>query len=141
MTLRTSTTMVAVLLAVLATGACRPPRRQAVQAKAAPAVETVASSVSDVATGGSWEDYYRYDPEQVGNGNVVPSVELLRIVPELRLTGSIGSQVRVDAINQFGPVDAWFTLATVNLTNTTQLHFDITAPGQPPRLYRLVPVP
>jgi hypothetical protein len=27
--------------------------------------------------GTSWEDYYRYDPEQAGNGNVVPSVDKL----------------------------------------------------------------
>src|SRR4029077_21264323 len=30
-----------------------------------------------VHTGTSWEDYYRYDPEQAGNGNVVPSVDKL----------------------------------------------------------------
>ena len=30
-----------------------------------------------VHTGTSWEDYYRYDPEQAGNGNVVPSVRKL----------------------------------------------------------------
>lgn len=30
-----------------------------------------------VATGGSWEDYYRYDPEQNGNGNIVPSISNL----------------------------------------------------------------
>ncbi len=29
------------------------------------------------ATGTTWEDYYRYDPEQVGNGNQVPSVSKL----------------------------------------------------------------
>ena len=29
------------------------------------------------ATGGSWEDYYRYDPEQNGNGNVVPVTDTL----------------------------------------------------------------
>jgi hypothetical protein len=28
-----------------------------------------------VATGGSWEDYYRFDPEQVGGGNLVPTVD------------------------------------------------------------------
>jgi hypothetical protein len=28
-------------------------------------------------TGTSWEDYYRYDPEQAGNGNHVPSVDKL----------------------------------------------------------------
>src|SRR5882672_8456263 len=25
-------------------------------------------------SGTTWEDYYRYDPEQIGNGNVVPTV-------------------------------------------------------------------
>lgn len=30
-----------------------------------------------VYTGTSWEDYYRYDPEQAGNGNMVPSVDKL----------------------------------------------------------------
>jgi len=29
------------------------------------------------ATGTTWEDYYRYDPEQLGNGNMVPSVSKL----------------------------------------------------------------
>jgi hypothetical protein len=29
----------------------------------------------------------------------------------------------------------------VTLTNTSQLYFDVSAPGQPPRLYRLVQVP
>jgi len=28
-------------------------------------------------TGTSWEDYYRYDPEQTGNGNVVPGISKL----------------------------------------------------------------
>jgi hypothetical protein len=28
-------------------------------------------------TGTTWEDYYRYDPEQAGNSNVVPSVSKL----------------------------------------------------------------
>ncbi len=30
-----------------------------------------------VVTGTTWEDYYRYDPEQNGNGNLVPSVSKL----------------------------------------------------------------
>ena len=33
------------------------------------------------------------------------------------------------------------TLATVPLTNTSQLYFDTSAPGQPPRLYRVVQMP
>jgi hypothetical protein len=28
-------------------------------------------------TGTTWEDYYRYDPEQTGNGNIVPTVDKL----------------------------------------------------------------
>jgi uncharacterized delta-60 repeat protein len=65
----------------------------------------------------------------------------LHLVPAITLTGSSGHSVRLDYINQFGPIDAWVTLATVPLTNTSQLYFDILAPGQPPRLYRLVPSP
>ncbi len=65
----------------------------------------------------------------------------LHIVPALTVTGSIGDSVRVDAINQFGPADAWFTLDTVTLTNTSQLYFDTSAWRQPPRLYRLVEGP
>jgi hypothetical protein len=49
--------------------------------------------------------------------------------------------VRVDYINQFGPTDAWVALDTVMLTSASQLYFDVSAPGQAPRLYRLVQVP
>jgi hypothetical protein len=71
----------------------------------------------------------------------MPSAQNLRFVPALTLTGSVGGSVRVDAISQFGPIDAWVTLDTVTLTNTSQLYFDTSAWGQPQRLYRLVPVP
>lgn len=47
-------------------------------------VETVPGAANDIVnlyvdgvlkhTGASWEDYYRYDPEQAGNGNNVPSI-------------------------------------------------------------------
>ena len=77
---------------------------------------------------------------QTGTPGVVPSLDL-HLVPAITLTGSIGHSVRLDYINQYGPIDAWATLATVPLTNTSQLYFDISAPGQPPRLYRLVPSP
>ena len=64
----------------------------------------------------------------------------LHMVPAITLTGAVGSSVRVDSINRFGPIDAWVTLDTVMLTNTSQLYFDTSAPGQPQRLYRLVQV-
>jgi hypothetical protein len=82
--------------------------------------------------------YYR--AWQTGTPSIVPSLSL-NFVPAITLTGSIGHSLRVDYINQFGPIDAWFTLNTVTLTNTPQLYFDVSAPGQPPRLYRIVPVP
>jgi uncharacterized repeat protein (TIGR03803 family) len=81
-----------------------------------------------------------YRAWQTGAPDVRPSLDL-HLVPAITLTGSIGGSVRVDAINQFGPIDAWFTLDTVTLTNTSQLYFDVSAPGQPQRLYRLVPSP
>jgi hypothetical protein len=61
----------------------------------------------------------------------------IALVPALRLEGTVGSLVRVDCINAIGPTDAWVTLDTVTLTNTTQLCFDTSAPGHPQRLYRL----
>lgn len=69
------------------------------------------------------------------------SLRFPTMIPALTLSGSVGSKVRVDGINAIGLTGAWFTLATVTLTNTSQLYFDMTAPGQPTRLYRLVPVP
>jgi uncharacterized repeat protein (TIGR03803 family) len=81
-----------------------------------------------------------YRAGQMGAPGVMPSLDL-HLVPAITLTGSVGGSVRVDGINRFGPIDAWVTLDTVTLTNTSQLYFDATASGQPQRLYRLVPSP
>jgi hypothetical protein len=81
-----------------------------------------------------------YRAWQTGTPGVRPSLDL-HLIPAITLTGNIGGSVRLDYINQFGPTDAWVPLATVPLTNTSQLYFDISAPGQPQRLYRLVPSP
>jgi uncharacterized repeat protein (TIGR03803 family) len=61
----------------------------------------------------------------------------LHMVAAITLSGSIGSSARLDYINQRGPIDAWIPLASVVLTNTSQLYFDTSAIGQPLRLYRL----
>jgi hypothetical protein len=82
-----------------------------------------------------------YRAWQTGTPSVVPSLSLPGMVPAITLTGNPGDSVRLDYINQFGPIDAWVTLNTVTLTNTSQLYFDVSAPGQPQRLYRLVQVP
>jgi hypothetical protein len=86
----------------------------------------------------SSERYYR---AWLNSPSSEPPSLSLHLVPAITLTGTIGGKLRVDAINQIGPIDAWFTLDTITLTNTSQLYFDITAPDQPPRLYRLSPVP
>jgi hypothetical protein len=77
---------------------------------------------------------------QTGTPSVLSSLDL-HLVPAITVTGNIGGSVRLDYINRFGPIDAWVALDTVTLTNTPQLYFDISAPGQPQRLYRLVPSP
>ena len=81
-----------------------------------------------------------YRAWQTGTPGVRPSLDL-HLVPAITLTGTIGHSVRLDYINQFGPIDAWVTLATVPLTNTSQLYFDTSSIGQPARLYRVVQVP
>jgi hypothetical protein len=86
-----------------------------------------------------WPQRY-YQAWQTGTPGVMPSLDL-HLVPAITLTGNIGDSLRLDYINQFGPIDAWFTLDTVTLTNTSQLYFDVSVIGQPQRLYRLIPVP
>jgi hypothetical protein len=81
-----------------------------------------------------------YRAWQASGPSAMPTLGLY-IVPAITLTGTIGHSVRLDYINQFGPTDAWVTLATVILTNTSQLYFDTSARAQPQRLYRLVPAP
>lgn len=92
----------------------------------------------DVAAPAAPPRFYR--AWQTDTPSVIPSLDL-QLAPALTLTGSVGSQVRVDGINALGPTDVWFTLATVTLTNSSQLYFDVSALGQPKRLYRLVPLP
>jgi uncharacterized repeat protein (TIGR03803 family) len=65
----------------------------------------------------------------------------LSLATEIPLTGAIGSSVQIDYINVYGPTNAWVTLATVMLTNSPQLYFDVTAFRHAPRLYRLVASP
>lgn len=81
-----------------------------------------------------------YRAWQTNTGGPPPTLRL-DLVPALTLTGSIGASVRLDYINQFGPVDAWVALDAVLFTNSSQFYFDISALGKPPRLWRAVPVP
>ncbi len=81
-----------------------------------------------------------YRAWQNNTTTVVPALNL-NFVSAITLTGNIGDRLRLDGIAQIGPTDAWVNLATVTLTNTTQLYFDVSAIGQPQRLYRIVPAP
>jgi hypothetical protein len=82
-----------------------------------------------------------YRAWQPGMPSVAPSLCLPGMVPAITLSGNIGDQLRLDCINRIGPTDAWVTLDTVTLTNTSQLYFDVSSISQPRRLYRIVPVP
>lgn len=57
-------------------------------------------------TGTTWEDYYRYDPEQAGNGNLVPSIsKLLFRVGGPAATATAGKGYLVDNVSLLsGPV-------------------------------------
>jgi hypothetical protein len=81
-----------------------------------------------------------YRAWQTGSPNVVPSLNL-NFVPAITLTGNVGGSLRLDYINAIGPTNAWVTLNTVTLTNTSQLYCDVSMLGQPARLYRIVQVP
>ena len=82
--------------------------------------------------------YYRV--WQSGTPGVAPSLNL-NFVPAIALTGNVGGSLRLDCINAIGPTNAWVTLETVTLTNTSQFYFDVSVLNQPGRLYRIVPIP
>ena len=81
-----------------------------------------------------------YRAWQTNAPSIKPSLQI-GLATKLTLTGAVGSNMRIDYINQFGPTDAWVTLNTVTLTNATQPYFDFTMFHQPARLYRVVPAP
>jgi Ca2+-binding RTX toxin-like protein len=50
-------------------------------------------------TGTTWEDYYRYDPEQAGGGNVVPTVDQLDFLERGTAdSGNVGQGFLVDNV-------------------------------------------
>jgi NHL repeat len=83
----------------------------------------------------------RFYRARQANATAAPPRLDLSLATAIALTGALGKSVRIDYINAVGPTDAWVALATVTLTNSPQLAFDLTAFRQAPRLYRLVPLP
>lgn len=54
---------------------------------------------------------------------------------------TVGRDYRLEWIDPYAGPDAWLPLATVTLTNNPQYYFDLSATGQPARLYRSVEIP
>lgn len=72
-----------------------------------------------VATGTTWEDYYRYDPEQAGNGNVVPSVSTLLFRESGPAdSGNAGNGYLLDDVTLTSDSAAACTFTTVGTTDT-----------------------
>jgi alpha-tubulin suppressor-like RCC1 family protein len=72
--------------------------------------------------------------------NILPSLGI-NMIPAVSLTGDIGSTYELDYINAIAATNMWVSLGNITLTNSPQYFFDISAIGQPARLYRLVQVP
>lgn len=72
------------------------------------------------------------------NADVPPTANTLQMVPAIPLTGPIGTRVRLEYINQFGPLTNWFVLQETVVQAPPAIYYDFSSLGQPPRLYRLV---
>jgi uncharacterized repeat protein (TIGR03803 family) len=65
----------------------------------------------------------------------------INLVTAVILTGTVGSTLKLDYINEVGPIDAWTNLATLTLATSPQLFLDWSAMSKPARLYRLTTIP
>ena len=72
--------------------------------------------------------------------SVLPAMDF-HLVPTIGVQGDLGSTYLIDYINSVGPTNSWTPLATVAVTNRPQYYCDLSAIGQPARLYRLVQLP
>jgi hypothetical protein len=63
------------------------------------------------------------------------------IIMPIKLSGAVGSSWRIEYVNDLGLTNNWLVLATVTLTNSSQVYYDNSALGWQHRFYRLVPLP
>ena len=73
-------------------------------------------------TGTSWEDYYRFDPEQAGNGNVVPGTSGL-----IFRTGGSGENPAVDGQGYL--IDGVAFASSARSPETVTVNDDLVGPG------------
>jgi Ca2+-binding RTX toxin-like protein len=90
--------------------------RYAIDFKPGPANDVVQVFIDGVlrATGTTWEDYYRYDPEQSGDGNVVPTVDQLDFLERGSDTsgnGNAGQGFLIDSVSLASGASPTGTLA------------------------------
>lgn len=62
------------------------------------------------------------------------------MVPAINLIGDVGRDYQLEFANMVGP-SSWEVLTTLTITNRPQKYVDLTAIGQPKRVYRLVLLP
>ncbi len=80
------------------------------------------------------------ETSQPVNLTVAPFLNV-NMAPVITLSGGVGWTYRIEYMNSVGPTNAWAELATVTLTNSTQFYCDLSAIGQPKRIYRLLQGP
>ena len=74
----------------------------------------------------------------IGPPDVTPSTLAVQLVPQLTISGDIGSTNQIEAANAFGNTNIWTSLATVVLTQSPQIWYDTISPPNVQRFYRAV---
>ena len=71
--------------------------------------------------------------------SVVPVVGV-QMVTAVYMNGDVGTRYRLECINSIGSTDVWLTLTNVILPSDPYIFFDLSAIGQPKRVYRQVQI-
>lgn len=89
-----------------------------------------------VLTGGSG---YTSPPDVgIAPPDIVPSTLAVQLVPQLTISGQVGSTNQIEVANTVGNTNIWTSLATVVLTQSPQIWYDTISPPNVQRYYRAV---
>jgi len=89
-----------------------------------------------VLTGGS--GYTSAPDVGIAPPDTVPSTLAVQLVPQLTISGQVGSTNQIEAANTVGNTNVWTSLATVVLTQSPQIWYDTISPPNVQRYYRAV---
>jgi hypothetical protein len=67
-----------------------------------------------------------------------PAVLRPHLLPTISISGSVGTRLFLEYINQFGPTDTWTRLVDLQISASPLVYFDTNSIGQPPRIYRVL---